>query len=216
MNNQVIDLLKEQPIIIPKILFTNYKLLNITEEELVILIYIINLGDKIIYNPQKFTDDLNLEKYKAMQILTNLADKNLIDIKVETNEKGLSEEYIYTDILYKKLFTILIEPPKKEKAKETDLFSLFEKELGRTLSPMEYEIINDWTINNYSEELIKEALKEAIYNNVRNLKYIERILYTWQSKGIKTKQDIINDKRKYRKPTKVASDVFDYNWLEEE
>ncbi len=96
------------------------------------------------------------------------------------------------------------------------MFSLFEKELGRTLSPMEYEIIKEWLTNNYTEELIKEALKEAIYNNVRNLKYIDRILYTWKNKGIKTKEDAIKDKKKYRKTNNDTKDLFDYNWLEEE
>lgn len=217
MQEKVIDLLKTPPFYIPKVLFTNYKKLNITEEELVILIYILNLGNKIIYNPQIFTDELEMDRYKVMQLLTNLSEKNLINIKVEKNDRGISEEYIYLDVLYKKLFAITLEKQNTNSSLEnTDLFTLFETELGRSLSPMEYEIIKEWTNNNYSDELIKEALKEAIYNNVRNLKYIDRILYTWKTKGIKTKKDIIKDKKKYRKPTSIMTDVFDYNWLEEE
>ena len=176
MNAKLIELLKEKPIVIPKKLFLNYKKLNVTEEELIILIYIINLGDKIIYNPEIFVENLSLDKYKVMDILTNLSSKKLITIKVEKNNEGKSEEYIYTDILYNKLFNIIIDETKNETINNTDMFSLFEKELGRTLSPMEYEIIKEWLTNNYTEELVKQALKEAIYNNVRNLKYIDRIL----------------------------------------
>ena len=216
MNAKLIELLKEKPIVIPKKLFLNYKKLNVTEEELIILIYIINLGDKIIYNPEIFVENLSLDKYKVMDILTNLSSKKLITIKVEKNNEGKSEEYIYTDILYNKLFNIIIDETKNETINNTDMFSLFEKELGRTLSPMEYEIIKEWLTNNYTEELVKEALKEAIYNNVRNLKYIDRILYTWKNKGIKTKEDVIKDKKKYRKPSNDVKDLFDYNWLEEE
>jgi DNA replication protein len=217
MQEKVIDILKTPPIYIPKVLFTNYKKLNITEEELVILIYILNLGNKIIYNPQIITDELEMDRYKVMQLLTNLSEKNLINIKVEKNERGISEEYIYLDTLYTKLFAISLEHKNNQPSlDDKDLFTLFETELGRPLSPMEYEIIKEWTNNNYSDELIKEALKEAIYNNVRNLKYIDRILYTWKTKGIKTKKDIINDKKKYQKPKILANDVFDYNWLEEE
>ncbi len=216
MNTKIIELLKEKPIVIPKELFLNYKKLNVTEEELIILIYIINLGDKIIYNPEIFVENLSFDKYKVMDILTNLSSKKLINIKVEKNNEGKSEEYIYTDILYNKLFNIIIDETKEETIESTDMFSLFEKELGRTLSPMEYEIIKEWLTNNYTEELIKEALKEAIYNNVRNLKYIDRILYTWKNKGIKTKEDVIKDKKKYRKTNNDTKDLFDYNWLEEE
>lgn len=216
MNNKVINLLKERPIIIPKILFKSYKKLNITEEELIVLVYILNTGEKIIYNPNIFTNELNIDKYKVMQILTNLSEKNLINIKVENNDKGLTEEYIYIDILYNKLFNLILEEKTEPQTIDTDLFTLFENELGRTLSPMECEIIKEWIGSNYTEELIREALKEAIYNNVRSLKYIDRILYTWHTKGITTKEDIIKDKKNYRKPVKTMSDVFDYNWLEEE
>lgn len=216
MNNKLIELLKEKPIVIPKKLFLNYKKLNITEEELIILIYIINLGDKILYNPEIFVKDLSLDKYKVMDILNNLSIKNLINVKIEKNSKGISEEYIYTDVLYNKLFNIVIEEKKDNIINDTDIFSLFETELGRTLSPMEYEIIKEWLTSSYTEELIKEALKEAIYNNVKNLKYIDRILYTWKNKGIKTKEDIIKDKKNYRKPKEEVKDLFDYNWLEDE
>ena len=215
MNSKIIELLKEKPFIIPKKLLVNYKKLNITEEELVILIYIINLGEKIIYNPQVFVDNLSIDTYKVMDILNNLASKNIINIKIEKNDKGISEEYIYIDNLYNKLFNIIIETNVEEN-NNTDMFSIFEKELGRTLSPMECEIIKEWTSGSYSEELIKEALKEAIYNNVRNLKYIDRILYTWKNKGLNTKEDIIKDKTKYHKNKEQTEEVFDYNWLEDE
>ena len=85
MNEVVISALKEQPITIPKILFKYYKKLNITEEELIILISIINKGDKIIYNPSFFTEEIDLDKYKAMQLITDLAEKGTIEIKVENN-----------------------------------------------------------------------------------------------------------------------------------
>lgn len=81
MNNKVIDILKEKPIIIPRVLFKNYKKLNITEEELIALIYIVNLGDKIVYNPSILTEDLDIDKYKAMQILNNLSEKKLNNYK---------------------------------------------------------------------------------------------------------------------------------------
>ena len=48
MNEVVTDILKEQPIIIPKVLLKYYTKLNITEKELIILICIINKGDKIV------------------------------------------------------------------------------------------------------------------------------------------------------------------------
>ena len=216
MKDNILKYLTEKTLIIPKVLFKNYKKLNITEEELIVIVYLINIGKKISYNPKVIAEELDMDKYKVMQILNNLSEKKLINVDVEKNSKALMEEYICFDMLYNKLFNLIIDDEISNQVDNTDLFSLFEKELGRTLSPMECEIIKEWKNSNYTEELIREALKEAIYNNVRNLKYIDRILYTWQTKGIKTKADIIKDKRQYRKPVSTIADVFDYNWLEDE
>lgn len=215
MNEVVVKALKDKPIMIPKILFKNYKALHITEEELVILICLINEGEKVIYNPNFFMEELNLDKFKVLQLLNDLAEKNIINIKVENDESGKKEEYIYLDLLYNKLFNLLLDSS-PEPTINSDIFSLFEQELGRTLSPMEIEIIKEWLQDGLTEELIKEALKEAIYNNVRSLKYVDRILFTWRQKGIKTKNDIIKDKKNFRKPTKKIEQIYDYNWLEEE
>ena len=217
MNEVVISTLKEKPILIPNILFKHYKKLNITEEELVLLICIIKEGDKIVYDPNFFTEEIGMEKYKAMQLITDLAEKGTIEIKVENNKSNKKEEYIYLNPLYNKLLNILIDLQLgANPIVDSNIFAAFETELGRTLSAMEIEIIREWLHNGITEELIKEALKEAILNNVRNQKYIDRILFNWRSKGFKTKEDILKDKKNYRKPTKKVEQIYDYNWLEDE
>ena len=60
-----------------------------------------------------------------------------------------------------------------------------------------------------------EHLRSIDYE-IRNLKYVDRILFNWRSKGFKTKADILNDKKNYRKPTKKVEQIYDYNWLEDE
>lgn len=217
MSEAVLNALKEKPIMIPKILFQNYKKLNITEEELIILICLINEGEKVVYNPSLFTEQLGLDKYKAMQLVNDLSEKNIIAIKLENNQSGKKEEYIYLDPVYNKLFNLLLDNTKKEEDPiNNNIFSLFEQELGRTISPMEVEIIKEWLHDGITEELIKEALKESIYNNVRNLKYVDRILFSWQQKGIKSKNDVIKDKKYHLNNQKKLEPIYDYNWLEEE
>lgn len=216
MNEVVMNILKDKPIVIPQSLLKNYKNLNLTEKELIIIICLINKGEKIIYNPLIFEEELGLDKYKAMQLITDLAEKNLIEVKLENNISGKKEEYIYLDLLYNKLFSLLLENSAQTNTVNTNIYALFEQELGRTISPMEVEIITEWLHDGVSEDLIKEALKEAIYNNVRNLKYVDRILFTWRGKGIKTKEDIIKDKKNYHKNQKTVKPIYDYNWLEEE
>lgn len=218
MNEVVINLLKESPIIIPKILFKYYKKLNITEEELLILIILINKGEKTVYNPNLFTEELDMDKYQAMQLLNDLDEKKIIKIELETNKHGKKEEYISIEQLYKKLYANILGDTEveEEPSINEDIYLKFETELGRTISPYEIELINKWISNGTSEEIIEEALKEAVYSNVRNFKYIDRIIDNWQAKGIKTKKDIIKDKKNYRTKQTRTEPIYDYNWLEED
>lgn len=70
---------------------------------------------------------------------------------------------------------------------EKDLFEIIQKEFGRTLSPMEYELIKSWK---YSREIILKAIKEASIKGQFVLKYIDRILYNWNRAGLNTLEKI--------------------------
>ena len=100
---------------------------------------------------------------------------------------------------------------------DSNIFSDIEKEFGRTLSSIEYEIVKAWLDNNISEELIKLALKEAIYNGVFNLRYIDKILYEWSKKGIKNSKDVEKAKKNYKNNKKdIDLELVDWNWFDEE
>ena len=107
---------------------------------------------------------------------------------------------------------------KKEKTLDnSDIFSTFENEFGRPISSMECQIIKGWIDDNFSHELIMEALKEAIYNGVTSLRYIETILYNWRKKGYKSKNDVMEAKNKARESRKEETkDVFFYDWLNDD
>ena len=75
MDNNILNLLQDRPIVVPRVLFNNYKRLNINEEELIVIMLIITLGNKIDYNPDIYVNELNIEKYKVMEIINNLISK---------------------------------------------------------------------------------------------------------------------------------------------
>lgn len=214
---EIEQVLRNKPIILPRYLFNYYLRLGITSEELIILILIIDMGDKIIYNPEVIANFIGMDKYKVMELLNNLNEKKIITITVEKSDDGKSEEYISLDLMYKKIMNIIIDNKKDDKNLDnSDIFSIFESEFGRTISSMECQIIKGWIDDNFSHELIMEALKEAIYNGVTSLRYIEKILYDWGKKGYKNKKDIMEAKNKYRESKKEVKDVFYYDWLNDD
>jgi len=79
------------------------------------------------------------------------------------------------------------------------LFSIFEKEFGRPLSPMECETISGWLDQDrYPEELILLALKESVFAGKLHFRYIDRILLEWSRNRVKNAQDVKAYSQRFR------------------
>ena len=216
MSEKLINYLKEKPIIIPRVLLTNYSKLNITAEELIVLIYLMDKGNNIIYDINLFVKELSLTKRKVIELINNLVEKNILNITINKNSDNVSEEYLNLDMLYRKITNIILDKELPSSTNNEDLFTIFEKEFGRTISPTEYEKINSWLNEDIDKALIVEALKEAVYNSTTSLRYIETILYSWKKKGIKTKEDVNKERIRYKKSKNEVIEVPDFDWVNNE
>ena len=206
--NRLMDMIKTSDLVVPSVLLNSYKNLNIDEKALLFLSFLISKENHISFDPNIFSQKLGFSVEEIIAIVSDLSTKKLIDIVV-IKENGKMKEYIDITSLYDKLITLIIDSDDKEEV-ESMIYETIETELGRTLSPIEYETIGGWLKSGISEELIKEALKEAVLNGVNNLKYIDKILYEWSKKGYKKVSDI---KRKNKKEEKV--ELFEYDWLDD-
>ena len=212
MMEKIIELLKEKTITVPRILFQSYREFKLTEQEFVFIIYLWNENDKL-FNPKKIGEDLGYSLNEVLEIVNNIASKDCLEIKVVKNGSKV-EEHISFEELYKKLaFFIVNGKPVQEEAKKTNVYDAFEQEFGRTLSSMEYEIIGGWLDGEFTEEVVLLALKEAVYNGVFNLRYIDKILYEWKKKGIHSKEDIEREKKSFMERKQEPKELFDYEWL---
>ena len=196
MMDKIINLLKGE-MTFPQILLYKYKDLGLTEKELIVLIYIINLKS-YNFNPKEISSNLELSLPEVLEVIDSLSTKDFIKIELKKVD-NVREEFISLDNFYNKLAYLVIndEEINKSNSSSSNVFDIFEKELGRTLSPMEYETISNWIYNKIPEETIRKALKEAILNGVTSLRYIDRILNEWTKKEVK----------------KDYVELFDYDWL---
>lgn len=210
MNELVFNTLKEKDFIVKSYLLKAAVSLNLTLNDLILLIYFNNQEEPTlnVENIKKYTfltEDAIMESY------TKLIAINLIEVSVKKDGNGLVHEVIDLDNIIKNVTSDITVDHKKEE--KTNLFSLFEKEFVRPLSPMEYEIINEWIRSGISEELIAEALKEAIFNGVKSLRYIDKILISWKDKGYKNASDVRGG---FKQEESANTELFSYNWLEDE
>ena len=208
MNSKVIDLLKSKNYVVSDFLIKNYKVWNLDVDEFIILIYLMN-SSNLVCDYKLISSELGMDLELVMNKINELSIKKLLEIKLLKNSSNKLEEQISLDLLYNKVFMQIIDV--KEEEDKSNIYSVFESELGRTLSPIEYELINGWLECNYKEEIILAALKEAVFNGVNNFRYIDRILFEWNKKGIDTVDKISKYKKEFRKDTNV--EVPDYDWL---
>ena len=213
MMEKVINLLKNNDLHVPRMLFMRYKQLKITAEELIVLIYLFNEND-LIYNPKKISNDLNTDISTVLELVNSMVGKDILTIEVRKTA-NMRDEYFSLDNVYKKI-AFLIVNDEENIPETTNIFDNFEKEFGRTLSPIEYGLINAWKDSEISEELIILALKEAVFNGVSNLRYIDRILFEWKKKGLKNKDDVEKERINYKSKKTEKKELFDYDWLNDD
>lgn len=215
-NKIMVDIVKSKNIVIPLYLYKLRDKLELSCEEFIFVMYLYNEGELILFDLNKIGLEIGVELESLMSLIGNLNSKGIIDFKVITNDKNVREEYISLENFYNKISLLLIDKKEEDKIEDSNnVFTMIEQEFGKTLSPIEYEIIKAWLESNKSVELIKCALKESVMNGVRNLRYMDKILYEWEKKGIKNKEDVIKHIGKRKKEESQKVDVFDYDWLDE-
>ena len=192
---------------------------NLSLNEFLVLVYLDNDFNNN-FDIENMSVVLGLDVNKTMEAFNNLVIKGLVSLESVKDALSKFNEVINLNKVYEEIASNVEESNKKEV--KDDIFKVFESELGRTMSSMELEIINGWLVSGTSEEVVLGALREAIYNGVPKFRYIDKIIYEWEKKGLKTMDDVKRymsnrriEKSKDREVTKKEQEILDYDWLDE-
>ena len=183
--------------------------------EFIVLMYFDNEYDQV-FDVKKVVKSTCLKESEVLSAFSVLLDKKLITLNsVKDEQSGKMYDKICLDNLYKGIKNNIDSKEKEEKT--TNFFNKFQEKFAHSLSSLDYEIISAWLSSGFSEDLIMEALSIAVDNNVTSLRYIDKILYEWKKKGIKSTADIIKEKN-YKNSDeleKYEQSIVEYNWLDE-
>lgn len=182
---------------------------NLSTRDLLVLIFLDN-NYSPTFDPTLISKVLTISETEALEAFNNLTQKKLITLKATKDSEGRMNEEVDLSGIYNQIEEEIITTTKEEE--KESIYSIFAKELGHQLTGMEVEIVNAWLEKGYTEEIILGALKEAIYNGVPNLRYIDKILYEWGKKKFKTMNDVKNHEEK-RREENVQQELFDYDWI---
>ncbi|OXS69865.1 hypothetical protein B1B01_13010 [Priestia filamentosa] len=90
-------------------------------------------------------------------------------------------------------------------SKRTSAHEFYQQQIG-ILAPMIAEHITKWVSDfNGNHEVIIAAMKIAVERNIRNWKYIERVLIDWYAQNVQTIEDVQALEKKRRREQRNAS-----------
>ncbi|MBG9982341.1 DnaD domain protein [Aerococcaceae bacterium DSM 111020] len=192
------DWFKDGSTNVPNIIFNRFGQLDISSNEMMLILYImsqLNQG-KTVNNFKKIANQLGWSVNEVMELINQLIEKDYLSIELETNESGKQDDHYTLRPFFNQLDQKFYQAPTQEETVENqevlqhytgNLVSLFEREFGRVLTPMELQTINQWLMSdNYSPEIIQLALKQAMMHQALNFSYIDKILLNWQKQNITT------------------------------
>lgn len=219
---------------IPKVLLKHYHEIGLNEKQLILLLHVYMAKEEgcVFPTPEDLAKSLSYKVEECSEILNQLLKKGFLELCQSSDDRGVLFEYFSFDCLWEKLasFLFLEEEKMQEKERQTNelnLYTIFEQEFNRPLSPIECEMLTMWIDEDkHQPEIIKAALKEAVISGKLNFRYIDRILFEWKKNGIETVEQAKAYGEKFRKhqqsksysspaPRKKAAFVPAYNWLEQ-
>ncbi|GAE34598.1 DnaD domain-containing protein [Halalkalibacter akibai] len=230
--NLLVKWTSQRQLSIPTLLLKHYKQLGIKEEELVALLHIqscIEEGDGFP-TPEFLSERMTLQMNECADMLGRLIRMNVLSLEKKWDEQGILFEFFSLEPLWLNLIQFLkgeqIEAQEQTKqSQEGLLYTKFEEEFCRPLSPIEAETLSMWLDqDSHSYDLIIAALREAVVSGKLNFRYIDRILFEWKRNGIKTLDQAKAHGEKFRKynnaqtkqePKRPRADSYpSFSWLD--
>ncbi len=219
MNKSIMKVLNSNNLVINQYLIKVSNKNKLSLVEFLILVYIDNDITKN-FDIDKMSEILFIDQNMLMEAFNSLMIKGLIKMdSVKDESLSMITEKLSINPVYEQIIDDIEQEQKVDE--KDDIYKIFEREIGRTLSTMELEIISGWIQLGVSEELILGALKEAVYNGVTNFRYIDKIIYEWNKKGFQTMDDVkkhLESRREQKSKDKVVSkreqEIADFDWLD--
>ena len=204
------------------LLLEYYKKLNISETELAVLLMINHLlvQKNLFITADQLAVKMAMDIKEIDSVLSSLLARGFIDYETENGELRTSIKptlkKIYAEFQRSVFDEAELEINEEKTNSLKNIYQVFEKELARVLTPLEYSMINEWVNYGFSDQIIINALKEAISKNKKSLRSVDKILLQWQTRDDREKEGVsaINDK--WNKDIEETIRIANANWVEGE
>ena len=170
------------------LLLENYKKLKLNEQELAAILmidHLISQGNPLV-TQDLLSLKMSLDIKSIDNVLAALLTKGYIAFVTEGGKTITTLEPL-KKILFREFQFSMTRENSARGEKQTNeqlenIYQAFDKLLGRQLSPVEISKIREWVEHGYSDEMIINALKEALAKGKKSLRSVDKILLSWEQR----------------------------------
>ena len=170
------------------LLLENYKKMKMSENELAVIFmidHLVSQGNAFV-NTDMLSLKMTLEVSEIDKIMANLLTRGFIEFVSQGKRTVISLDSLKQKLFREFQMTSSFEEATKNDKKVNDMinnvYGEFEKLLGRPLSQVEFSRIREWIAFGYSDEMIINALKEALSKGKKSLRSVDKILLSWSER----------------------------------
>ena len=161
---------------------------------------------------------MNLKTKEIDEIFVNLMERGFMTFETGKKIKCSLKP------LHKKLYETFQVALAKEQEVASDenksaylknIYEVFEKELKRPLSPLEFSMIGEWVNDGFSDEVIIQALKECLSKGKKTLKSVDKLLVQWKTRDDMDKEGMSLVKEVWDDDIEKAMEIAKAKWIDD-
>lgn len=184
---------------LPSALFFHFKSIFKTADDFLVwqFFYLQNTTNLSDLTPSRIATSLDKTVADINRSISNLTSQGLLDVKtIELNHEieiifDTSPVFAKLDKLFEEDNQVIIDNKTSDSNRLKDLVGDFERELGRLLSPFELEDLQKTLQEDQTDaDIVRAALREAVFNGKTSWNYINAILRNWRREGLTTLRQI--------------------------
>jgi DNA replication protein len=204
------------------LLLENYKKMGLSEEHVTTLLLIDHLLSQgtMLVTADVLSLKMSLPLDRIDGILVELLAKDLLEYDNSDNNMKTTlaplKQKLYRD------FQLTIVKQSEENAREdfaesvSNVYALFEKEWGRTLSPLEFGRIREWISYGYTDQMIIDALHEALAAKKQSIRAIDKILLKRTARSDVAKEGYSAVSEQWEKDIEKTIAIAQTKWLDDD
>ena len=205
------------------ILVDNYKSLGLNEYDLAVLLTIDNVlkKEKILITAELLTLKMNLSSKDIDALLVSLTSRGFIEYVPYENSLVTSIQPTYDKIinLFKNDVVRMVDDSLNRNVQEgmNNLYLVIQKEIGRTLSPIEIEKVREWITQGVQENVVVDCIREckSKYKKV-TINQIDKAISKYVSSRDIEKEGYSIANEKWKKDLEETIDIANVKWTSED